>query len=246
MLVIVTSHWKEDLTWLKQSKFPVVLIDKEGSDPSCFTPWRVIPNRGGAESVYFKFIIENYDNLPDHVAFIHGHENSHHQNYPVPLLQVIESANLEYGYIPLNGCVRFYSFFNEEGVANGPLIWDTLHLPQDKKPKIGQMMISQPASQFIVSRERILANSKEFYEHIYNVIMTEEPEFEKWSKTYVGKNWAYLEHVIHVIFGEPLICFHNPNWFRIPLKPIVCVVHPEEERKYYTAILDELISKNTV
>jgi hypothetical protein len=52
-LTIVTSHWKEDLTWLKKSKFPVVLIDKEGADPTCFEAQHVIPNKGFEVSALF-------------------------------------------------------------------------------------------------------------------------------------------------------------------------------------------------
>lgn len=30
-LVIVTAHWNEDLSWLKKSKWPVIVCDKEGA-----------------------------------------------------------------------------------------------------------------------------------------------------------------------------------------------------------------------
>ena len=103
MVTIVTSHWKEDLTWLKKSEFPVVLIDKEGADPTCFEPSYVIPNKGLEASVYLKFIIERYNDLPDHVAFIHGHETAHHQKHSRPLLELIRNANTKkYDFISLN------------------------------------------------------------------------------------------------------------------------------------------------
>ena len=88
MINIVTSHWKENLDWLKKSKYPVVLIDKMGADPSWLEPRHIIPvNKGKEVSVYLKFIIENYDNLPDFTAFIHGHETSVHQLFSRPLLE---------------------------------------------------------------------------------------------------------------------------------------------------------------
>lgn len=81
-MIIVANHWNEDLEWLKKSKYPVVIIDKVGSALSCFEPTMVLENKGGAESSYFKYIIENYENLPDNVAFLHGHETAYHQRHP--------------------------------------------------------------------------------------------------------------------------------------------------------------------
>jgi len=48
---IVTSHWKEDLTWLLKSPWPVNLIDKEGADPSPFVPKYIIPITGETKRV---------------------------------------------------------------------------------------------------------------------------------------------------------------------------------------------------
>lgn len=91
-VVIVTSHWKEDLNWLKKSKYPVVLIDHEGSDPPAIEPTTIIPNRGNESSSYIRYIIDNWDSLPDYVAFIHGHETSHHQKHKEHMLTLIDRA----------------------------------------------------------------------------------------------------------------------------------------------------------
>jgi len=100
-LTIITAHWKEDLTWLKNADVPVVLIDKEGAEPSPFVPQHTIPNYGLEASSYLKYIVENYENLPDHVAFIHGHETSVHQNHDRPLLEVSRSQHSK---------IRLYSY----------------------------------------------------------------------------------------------------------------------------------------
>ena len=70
-LVIVASHWKEDINWLKKSKFPVILIDKIDSDPSWMKPSYIIEKNTGKEvPSYLIYIIENYENLPERMAFI--------------------------------------------------------------------------------------------------------------------------------------------------------------------------------
>jgi hypothetical protein len=244
-LVIVASHWNEDVEWLKKSKFPVVLVDKEGSTPSCFEPSFVTPNKGGAESSYFKYIIENYENLPDNVAFIHAHETGYHRHYPMDFLKVLEGANLSHGYIPLSGGVRFYPFYNDSmGILNMPELWDNMKLPSEKKPVIGSIMVYQPGPEYIVSKERILSYPKEFYEHIYNVLINEEKKMCPYVKVKVGAHHYALEHFMHMVYGEGQHCFYDPTWFHFHYHPdtFFHVYTPEENAKF-TEHLKVLIDK---
>ena len=236
-MIIVTNHWKEDMEWLKKSKFPVVMIDKEGSTPSCFTPWMVLPNKGGAESSYFKYIIEKYDELPDHIAFLHGHETAYHHKHERPLLEVIEGANLAHGYIPLNGWVRFYNFQNEEGVMNLPQLWDDFKLPDVLKPPTGAVLAFQPNSQFIVSKERIRRFPKELYEHMYTVMITEEPELCPWTKTMIGRHYALLENIFHVMYAYNTIYYHDPTWFNFEYTPCLWEGHTQEQKEMIERIV---------
>ena len=113
-LIIVTSHFTEDLEWLKQSKYPVVVCSKVGAhipaipaDTKC-----IIPNIGNEASSYLKFIITYYDNLPEHVAFIHGHETSWHQS--VDILKAINGSlffNYEYCSIFISSVIDLITQF---------------------------------------------------------------------------------------------------------------------------------------
>jgi len=217
-LTIVTSHWKEDLTFLTKSKFPVVLIDKEGADPSPFHPQHIIPNVGNESTSYLKYIIENYDNLPDHIAFIHGHETAHHHKHDRPLLEVIEGANIEkYGFIPINNMHRASSFFNEvyidKSTENPRVIpirlykfFDSLFIPcRGGQPLYDGPWAHDLGAQFIVSRERILANPKKLYEGWY-YISTTNLEFTEEFGYILEKCW-------HVIFGESPAHAPVRDWF---------------------------------
>ena len=149
-VTIVTSHWKEDLDWLR-AEFPVVVIDKEGADPMCFEPAHVIPNKGSEASAYLKFIIERYDDLPDHVAFIHGHETSHHHRHALPVLELIRRANVaKHDYISLNGWYQNYTFVNEPRYDTySEDRWDVYMGPEFKKPPSGFPFRNMPmAAQF--------------------------------------------------------------------------------------------------
>ena len=57
---ICTSHYNEDLTWLKESPWPVIVIHKEGGVP--FPTSYTIPNEGYEASSYLFYIIIYYLN----------------------------------------------------------------------------------------------------------------------------------------------------------------------------------------
>lgn len=211
VLHIVTSHWKEDLDWLKQSKWPVVLIDKEGADPSWLTPQHVIPNKGREVSVYLKYIIENYDNLPDNIAFIHGHETAWHQHYPNPLLDLIECANIEnYGFISLNNWVRMYPFADEDtGMQKIATLWDEFEFPM-KKPPTMYTLACPLGAQFIVSRERIHARPLGLWKKWYEKVLVSDDLI---ISTFFELVWA-------MIFGEFWVCEVEKDWFSCYSGPV--------------------------
>jgi hypothetical protein len=209
-LVIVTSHWNEDLEWLKKSKYPVVLIDKEGARPSWLTPQHIIPNIGKEVSVYLKYIIENYDNLPEHVAFIHGHETSYHQCHDRPLLEVIEQARInEYDFIPLNNWGKTYAFADEpiDEYMKVVTMWSKFEIPYNTPPLF--FILGFPvAAQFIVARHRILRNPKSLYQKWYDKVMAND---SKYSET-------FFEIIWHIIFGEFWFFDMNPYWFNFKVE----------------------------
>jgi hypothetical protein len=217
MVTIVTSHWKEDLTWLKECEFPVVLIDKEGADLTCFEPAWVIPNKGLEASVYLKFIIERYNDLPENVAFIHGHETAHHHKHSRPLLELIRNANTsKYDFISLNHWYRDYVFHDEPSYnVYFTQWWDVYTIPYKKPPVPGMMcfMFSNipVGAQFIVSKERILANPLELYKKWYNLLMTRDNP----------KEAIFFEHMWYLIFGQRIYYQVPDDLFLLPLEPYV-------------------------
>lgn len=215
-LTIVTSHWNEDLEWLKSSKFPVVLIDKEGAPASWLASQHVVPNKGHETTAYFKYIIENYENLPDHVAFIHGHEHSWHQMHSRPLLEVIESANIQkYEYIPLNNFFRYYGFQDEiTGVPETPVFkfktfWNLLGFPYVPD---GAPFLVAPSSQYIVSKRLIQKVPKKTWEAWYHTILMSEPADARiWP--------VFFDYIQHIIFGEGMILDVKNDWFAFEYTP---------------------------
>lgn len=190
--VIVSSHFKEDLTWLKSANWDVSVIDHEGSQPPAFEPLVVIPNRGNESSSYIRYIIDNWDNLPDYMAFVHGHEYAHHQKYKEPMLELIERAVLTGDdYIPLNGywlsepspsCVKsdYYLQIAKYWYLFEPWI----------KRYPNENLLTDACGQFIVSRNKIQRYPFEAWQSWYQALT--HPDTHKELGFVFEYTWHYL------------------------------------------------------
>ena len=213
-LVVVTAHFSEDLTWLLRSKHPVVVCDKPGAASMPFVPdarCTLTRNRGREASSFLKFIVEYYDRLPRHVAFLHGHETSWHDGLPMPLLDALDRAKRgEFGYINLNN-VQHRKVIAKDAVPGVELhlegevghrghtflekTWSRHFEPILKIPfpKHLQFMC---CAQFVVSAQTIRRHPKSTYVALYKLVM-DPAHGDEWP---VG---AGLEFVWHILFGEP-------------------------------------------
>ena len=191
---IITCHYKEDITWLKESPYPVNVIHKEGGDiPSIDITYTCPNDNKGDEAVaYLKFIIKRYNTLPDHCVFLHGHEHAHHHQYDKSLLELIECANIEkYDYITLNNSWRFQTVSNLENLQWRPNNKLLLALLDNNIPS--ENLVYDANGQFIVSKQYILKNTLEFYKILYDRLLDE---------TYNG---YMFEECWHLLFTHKLI-----------------------------------------
>lgn len=178
---ICTSHYKEDLEWLKKSEFPVTVVHHDGgTEFPKFKETYVIPNKGYEASAYLTFIIRRYDSLPEYTAFIHGHETADHQRVPC-LLTAIRTTNIQkYPFVHLNNSWVYKKTEDADGFINKEKFKTLIDIPQVVYTSIG--------AQFIVHRDLIRKNSLEYYKKLLDHIET--------------KNDAQtLEFTWHLIFG---------------------------------------------
>ena len=155
---ICTSHFNENLEWLKKSPWTVNIVHHEGGDSvdATFT----IPNKGYEATAYLKYIIERYDSLPDFIAFIHGHEYADHQQGDRSMINMIETANInKYKFIPLNN--RWKQVHS-------------IHQLSHLKYSFPRHFSIDTCAQFIVARERILNHSKAKYIQLYENTNTKD------------------------------------------------------------------------
>eukprot|EP00798_Chlamydomonas_sp_ICE-L_P019539 gene19539-26220_t len=215
-LVIVTAHFNENLKWLKKARVPVVVCSKLNAetpalpaDPKC-----TITNNGREASVYLKFIISNYDNLPKHVAFIHGHQTSYHQMLPFGLLSAIQDCALidEYDYIPLsNSYFDRYAWKEDPRMEMLRKMWDDVFRPYLHRD-FPNKLIHDCCAQFIVSRTLILKHPKRAYEHWFSLFNN-----DKFYNMYGYDDYeiaVMFEYIWHIIFGEPDFVHNNMHKFK--------------------------------
>lgn len=203
---ICVSHYNEDLLWMKDCEFPISIVTHYG--PEAKPPeipvkdQYVIMNVGREASAYLHYIIARYDTLPDKVAFIHGHESAWHQNSDRSFMDMIRNAQVDkFGYVPLNNhwrCVNTETQFKTFEAK-----WNEMF-----NMKLPDTFIVDSCGQFVVTRERILRNTREQYIELLSHIDRDEYAI-------------ILEHSWHYILGEKISLEPRKDYFDPPLKEIL-------------------------
>jgi cephalosporin hydroxylase len=196
-LEVVASVCHEDVTWLRK-EFPDLVVcakraclnhEKE-IDESC----SLDVNKGHEVSSFVKYIISRYDNLPDSVAFVHGHESAWHQ--PPNFADTIRRAKTNItGYVSLNA--RFLGALQPQHLVDVKEMWANLMAKHLGPFPCTDNVYPPCCAQFAVTRERIRAVPLALWEDIL--------EFS------IGRGWdrsqelRRIEFVWHMLFGQPCI-----------------------------------------
>lgn len=198
-IIIISSHWNEDLSWLININIPVIVCGKDGEETSAISSniQCKTPNEGYEASSYLKFIYENYDNLPQYVAFIHGHETAWHQERNIKN-EIINGNWKGKPYYTLNN-----RLIDERKPGTNHWTWLEQLWEPYFKPYLNIDMPTEIChdccAQFIVSRDRILANSREAYNTWYNLLINKNNELGISTRDIA----ICFEWIWHIIFREP-------------------------------------------
>lgn len=176
---IIIARYKEDTSWIsKFDKIKMIYVyEKENSSNE---PYNIPKNKGSEASAYLRYIIDNYNNLPNHLVLLHCHEFSwHHDN---SIIDVIESnIGQEIEYKNINNPKICRDLGNYQDWLNGEVGYFYQNLI---KPAVGQYNIydnftdQQPGcAQFIIHKDRIQNHTLEFYKDIYDWILNIDINF---------------------------------------------------------------------
>ncbi len=220
MTTLVISHYEEDLSWTKSvnKDISIVVIEKK-------------PENIGREShAYFKYIIENYDNLSGKYIFCQGNPFDHCRDFitKVNMGTPMDFIQLSTSFITNN----IHGLPHHPFPLRGDIVWKALfdtEIPSQINFGVG--------AQFIVSADVIKGRDLAFYKSCYDIhcVIDEAPWiFERiWGfifeskiipkcKKYFTVGMAVGDTLISMSFIKKfaehekdfgIICFPNKEFF---------------------------------
>jgi len=238
---IVISNYNSNLDWLKIThehgftEKDVVIYDS-GNDK---TDWSHIgevirvPNYGGNQYGILRFIVDNYDNLPDNTIFIKGnilfHEKIREKTYSTldRFVQCLHSNELFSCWVDQYLLVddrRHTEFTPYEILKEGRLIQPSYHYVgalssnyqyfYDHKdllnwcfenPPKSDPIEFVPTSNFSVPKKNILKYSKKLYEKLLSILDYEESYLEFFVKQNLPPAELHvLERIFYFIWSQDL------------------------------------------
>ncbi|KAH8701004.1 hypothetical protein BGW36DRAFT_139297 [Talaromyces proteolyticus] len=208
--LVIAKTKKENSSWVDDEVTgwdkAVYVID----DPQA--PLHTPKNKGHEAMVYFTYIIDNYDNLPDVMAFMHAHRTGWHNEeiFDFDALEMINHLSMERvtreGYMNMRcllapGCPDWLhpGMLQEDGQKKEEFLiaqaWSEI-FPDIPVPQV----LAQPCcGQFALSRERVLSIPRERYIYYRDWLLRTDIR-----DTMSGRIWEYLWHMVFT--GETVHC----------------------------------------
>jgi len=195
-LTIVSSHFNEELSWLvNQTDFDYRIYTKNIEGCKYIERSKIFEcvNVGMEASSYISYIIDNYEKLPDYVAFVHGHEESYHQNdTTLNLIKDSFYSNVDNGYNSINR-KDWRNIFSDDVYdwsKNWKLLKENYKYLNIKLP-IPNRLECTACAQFIVSSKNILLNGINDYKNILKWLESTDLE-SSLSGRIMEHLWCYI------------------------------------------------------
>lgn len=179
MINCVVSRYNKNVDWVYKLKNinKIFIYEKELPE----SEYNIPINKGHEASVYLKYIIDNYKNLPDYTFFIHDDEFAwHHKGSIIDLFdEAVNSKQLFYNIneICILGDITKDPWYNEI------IIWYNnyieKYIPINILPNKNWTQNYRGSAQFLVHKSLITNLPLEFYEGLYNWIITTDIENAK-------------------------------------------------------------------
>ena len=165
---IIVSRYNENIEWTKQ--FANVIIYNKGNKLDNGYNEILLDNVGREGHTYYKYICDNYENLADYTIFLQGNPFDHSPNIISNLNKYINNTNLNIDF----------EFLSEQ-IHNSSLnlecsrYWQCKNIHTNWNRVFGSNSINNECifgagAQFIVSKNKILKNTNEFYTNIVKML----------------------------------------------------------------------------
>jgi hypothetical protein len=188
---VVVAHYKEDLGWVKNVPFPVTIVSRTlPADISIIHEPNDVCNE---VTTYLRFIIDRYETLANHTAFVHAHRVSWHtggfQDEILSSTYWTRSVYMSFSP-PQFQCSYFTGTRRVEEFPEG--VWTQLfRVPLNEELNMGQVRY-HCCSTFAVPKELILLHPLKTYQNWYQWVKQTQDRMCGW----------YFEYTWHRIFGQ--------------------------------------------
>jgi hypothetical protein len=162
-MLIVVARYNEDVSWTKKLKN--VIICNKGEPLEGYNQI-MIDNVGREGHTYYKYIVDNYENLDEHIVFLQGNPFDHSPN----LFYILKVLNQEMDFTFLSELL-FVTNLNAQKITYEQCynIDKTYNSIFNEAPN-NQYLIFGAGAQFAVKKNTILKYSKEYYSNIVNIL----------------------------------------------------------------------------
>lgn len=205
--LLVIARYKEPLSWVKFLNVPYIVYNK-GED---YIPNSVVTKPFGREAYsYLKFIVDNYDTLPDFVGFCHGIPFDHCPS----LLNIVNNFRGETEFLPLtqtilkeiipqNGGVRIiYNMAFDDGIVVSKFAAAQQFIVSKRLIRLRPKHLYQKFIDFIEHGNDAIDNFSGCMERIWTFIFS--PEIQDRFTERSIKNIIANSHYCHfLVFFEP-------------------------------------------
>ena len=179
MINVVLSRFKRNVDYVYKLNDinHFFIYDKETPE----NPYNIPVNKGNEASVYLKYIIDNYENLGDYTFFIHDEDYSWHHSGSI-MSKFDEAKNSGKLYYNINDKCILGSIITNPWY-NDILIWYNnyieKYIPINSLPNKDWTQGHRGSAQFLVHKSLITKLPLEFYENLYNWIITTDMTNDK-------------------------------------------------------------------
>ena len=198
-MIIIVARYKEDVEWTKQFPNVIIfnkgisfvdyvsetyksirgynflknvlIKERENKQINTARYNEVMMNNVGREGhTYYKYICDNYHNLEDYTIFLQANPFDHSPNIISNVKKYLNNKELSIDFEFLSEKIH-YSSLDEQcskypECKNIHNTWERVFGVKDDNNEC----IFGAGAQFIVSKKKILENSKEFYENIVKIL----------------------------------------------------------------------------
>ncbi len=176
-MVVVICHFQESLEWISKLSHPYVIYNKNPKNSQKYN--NNIPNFGYDAIAYLKYIIDNYDNLPDYVCFSQDNPFAHCP----PFLEKVNNFKFDVDFLPLG---ITYIRDNDNMINSAKKYATDNNIPVTLPIKFSSGM------QYIISKNLILKNDTKFYKKLMSTLPTNSVKTEtNYNLEYL---WASIFH----------------------------------------------------